>query len=69
MSQICMMVHTKAFAVDSFLELASPFVRQLKILYLQAELLPPSENLKILIVIYIEDRLVVKFFFFVKLYG
>ena len=30
MSQICMMVHTKALAVDSFLELASPFVRQLK---------------------------------------
>ena len=63
MSQICMMVHSKAFAVGSFLELASPIVRQLKILYPQAKLLPPSENLKILIVIYIEDRLVVKLFF------
>ena len=29
----------------------------------------PSENMEILIVIYIEDRLVVKFFSFVKLYG
>ena len=67
MPQICMMV--QVFSVASFLELASPFVRQLKILYPQAKLLPPSENLKILIVIYIEDRLVVKFFFFVKLYG